>query len=84
MKILKFSAAWCGPCKSMSATLSNMSLEQEVEEVDVDERNEVAVEYAIRGVPTLVAVDDSGVEVSRIVGSKTEGEIRTWVNKLAA
>jgi len=35
--------------------------------------------YAIRGVPTLVMVDSNGAEISRLVGSKTEAELKNWV-----
>lgn len=78
-KILKFSAAWCQPCKSMSATLSRMTLPLDVDNIDIDDQHEIALKYAIRGVPTLVMVDEAGVEVSRLVGSKTEAEIKNWV-----
>ena len=78
-QILKFSAAWCGPCKSMSATLGRIQLPVSVVEVDVDEQHELATKYAIRGVPTLVMVDSNGAEISRLVGSKTEAELKNWV-----
>ena len=79
-QILKFSAAWCGPCKSMSAVLSRLTLPVDVNEIDVDENHELATQYAIRGVPTLVLVDDKGTELSRLVGSKTEAEIKNWIS----
>lgn len=79
-QILKFSAAWCGPCKSMSAVLGRLTLPVGVSEIDVDENHELAAQYAIRGVPTLVLVDDKGTELSRLVGSKTEAEIKNWIS----
>ena len=78
-KILKFSAAWCQPCKAMSATLSRMTIPMDIDIIDIDDQYEIASKYAIRGVPTLVMVDGAGVEVSRLVGSKTEAEIKNWV-----
>ena len=83
-KIMKFSASWCGPCKSMSATLNRMMLPLDVAEIDVDDQHDVAAKYAIRGVPTLVAIDDAGKEISRLVGSKNESEIKRWVSSLSA
>lgn len=79
-KILKFSASWCGPCKSMAAVLGRLSLPYAVDEVDVDENHEQAAAFSIRGVPTLVLVDGQGKELSRLVGSKTEAEIKNWVS----
>lgn len=76
-KILKFSASWCGPCKALSQSLSTMEVPFPVEEIDVDTSEALAVEYKIRGVPTLVLIKD-GKEVNRIVGSKTPDELRKF------
>lgn len=80
-KILKFSASWCGPCKSMAEVLSRISLPVEVQEVDVDINREQTAEFGIRGVPTLVLVDASGKELSRLVGSRSEDDIKKWVDQ---
>lgn len=82
-KILKFSASWCGPCKSMAAVLKRITLPVAVHEIDVDDDHEQAAQYAIRGVPTLVLVDPAGKEVSRLVGSKNEAEIKNWIGQYA-
>lgn len=82
-KILKFSASWCGPCKSMAAVLKRITLPVAVQEIDVDDNHEQAAQYAIRGVPTLVLVDSTGKEVSRLVGSKNEAEIKNWIGQYA-
>lgn len=82
-KILKFSASWCGPCKSMAAVLNRINLPVAVQEIDVDDNHEQAAQYAIRGVPTLVLVDPTGKEVSRLVGSKNEAEIKNWIGQYA-
>ena len=75
-KVLKFSASWCQPCKELSRRLETMG--QEVEEVDVDANEELAAKFGIRGVPTMVMVDDAGNEVSRLVGSKSTPELTKW------
>lgn len=82
-KILKFSASWCGPCKSMAAVLNRINLPVAVQEIDVDDNHEQAAQYAIRGVPTLILVDSTGKEVSRLVGSKNEAEIKNWISQYA-
>lgn len=69
MKVLKFYATWCGPCKAMSMILNGMDNLPEIEEVDIDENTELTAQYGIRSVPTLVKLDDAGNEVDRYVGS---------------
>jgi len=75
-KVLKFSASWCVPCRQLTSLLAAMG--QEVEEVDVDVNEELAAKFGIRGVPTMVMVDDAGNEVSRLVGSKSTPELTKW------
>ncbi len=77
MKVLKFYADWCQPCKAVSAIMEKVKdkLTVPVEEIDIDANNDIAKKYQIRGVPTLVMVDDDGVEVKRQVGMVTEGTL---------
>ena len=80
MKILKFSAGWCGPCKMLSMTIAGIKDEMPypVEEVDIDVNTELAQKFGIRGVPSMVLVD--GVtEVRRKVGAMTTAELKTFV-----
>jgi thioredoxin 1 len=79
-KILKFSASWCGPCKSLAMTLKGEDLGVPVEDVDIDDSSYLAAQYAIRSVPTLVLIKD-GKEVSRITGSQTLDAVRKWVSQ---
>jgi len=78
-KVLKFSASWCGPCKSLTKTLQEVKTEIPIEEIDIDEQSELAIEYGIRGVPTLVMIDDN-VEVKRNVGNLTKSQLESWFN----
>ena len=56
-RILRFTASWCGPCKSMAMNLETANLGFPIEVVDIDAHPEVAAEYGIRSVPTLVLMD---------------------------
>jgi thioredoxin 1 len=78
-KVLKFSASWCGPCKMLSKTLEDVQTDIIIEEIDIDEKSELAVEYGIRGVPTLVMVDEN-VEIKRNVGNLTKSQLEIWLN----
>jgi len=77
-RILRFTASWCGPCKSLAMNLENANLTVPIEVVDVDIHPEIAQEYGIRGVPTLVMMNEN-IEVKRLVGSKTVNELQEWV-----
>ena len=77
MKILRFTASWCGPCKSLAMNLEQANLQMPIEVIDIDVQSDVAVEYGIRGVPTLVMLDEN-IEVKRLVGSKTVTELKEW------
>lgn len=80
MKVLKFYAQWCGPCKQLSTVVEGIDdLGVEVVNVDIDEETETAVRYAIRGVPTCVVVDEQGNEIRRKVGMMTEKDFRALV-----
>ena len=78
-KVLKFSATWCGPCKMLSKTLSTVESPVPIEEVDIDANPTLTQQLRVRGVPTLVIVDDD-VEVKRKVGVMSSSEFLEWVN----
>ena len=78
-KILRFTASWCGPCKMLAKNLESVKTELPIEVVDIDVHTELATEYGIRGVPTLVMVEDD-VEKKRLVGTKSLKELEEWIN----
>ena len=76
-RILRFTASWCGPCQGLAMNLESANLQMPIEVIDIDVQSDVAVEYGIRGVPTLVMLDEN-IEVKRLVGSKTVTELKEW------
>jgi len=80
-KILKFSASWCGPCKSLSMILENAELKVDVESVDIDEDTVLSSKYGIRSVPTMIYVRDD-VEIGRITGAQTIEYINNWIDTM--
>ena len=80
MKVLKFYATWCGPCKAMTMLMKNMENLPVIEEVDIDQNREMSVQYGIRSVPTLVMLDDDGSEVKRYTGGASDrNAIKEWL-----
>ena len=78
MKYLYFSAAWCGPCKTLSPIMNEVSTQISVEKIDVDLDYETAQKYGVRNIPTVVLVD--GVtEVKRFIGVQPE---QNYINAL--
>tara|TARA_R110000868_G_scaffold335009_1_gene595728 strand:+ start:95 stop:337 length:243 start_codon:yes stop_codon:yes gene_type:complete len=77
-RILRFTASWCGPCKSMAMNLETANLGFPIEVVDIDIHPEIAQEYGIRSVPTLVLMDEN-IQIDRIIGTKTVNQLQEWV-----
>lgn len=78
IKVLKFQADWCSPCKALSKLLEEVETDVIIETVDIDKNPKIAREYGIRGVPTMVMTDD-GVEVKRISGCPMKAELEEWL-----
>ena len=78
-KVIRFTASWCQPCKALALNLETAQLNLPIEVIDIDVQDELAVEYGIRGVPTLVMMDEN-IEVKRLVGSKTANQLQEWAN----
>ncbi len=66
-----FYADWCGPCKTQDAILEEIEAdwegEFEIEKVDVDRHTDLANEYQVRSLPTLVVENEDGI-VDRFIG----------------
>jgi thioredoxin-like negative regulator of GroEL len=59
----------------MNLETANLGLPIEV--VDIDIHSDVAQEYGIRSVPTLVMLDEN-IEIKRLIGSKTVNQLQEW------
>ena len=82
MKVLKFQASWCQPCKMLTRVVEDASdkITMPVEVIDIDENRDMAIKYGIRGVPTLVIVNEDGTEVKRQSGMLMENQLLEFLN----
>ena len=69
--LVDFWAVWCGPCQMLAPVIDELSQDFEgkavVGKVDVDNNQEVSVQYGIRNIPTLL-IFKNGEVVDNIVG----------------
>lgn len=77
MKVIKFSASWCGPCRAYRPTFEKVSKmdefsDIEFKEYDVDEEEDLAIKYGIRGVPATIFVNNKDEMIDRLAGLQTE------------
>jgi len=69
--LVDFYADWCGPCQMLEPTVEALAAETDatVLKVDVDQHQQLAGQYQVQGVPTLLLFAD-GEPVERVVGVK--------------
>jgi thioredoxin 1 len=81
-----FYADWCGPCKTHDPILEELEeewVDVEFEKIDVDEEQDVANEYQVRSLPTLIVENDDGI-VERFVGVTQADEIEDALTQASA
>ena len=75
--LLDFWASWCGPCRMVSPILDEIASEREdikVCKINVDEQAELATQYQIMSIPTLVVMEKGNI-VSKSSGAKPKSQI---------
>jgi thioredoxin 1 len=81
-----FYADWCGPCKTQDPILDEVEEdypEVSFEKVNVDEQQDVANEYQVRSLPTLIIENDDGI-VERFVGVTQRDDIENALREAGA
>ena len=82
IKVTKFSATWCGPCKVLAPIFEQVKSAVDgvsFQDVDVDTNSALAIQYKVRGVPTIV-IEKDGQEVKRLVGMQQKPSLTSTIN----
>ena len=79
-KILYFSAAWCGPCKTLGPIIESLAGQINYQKVDVDNNQDLSIQYGVRNIPTLILLDENGEVKGRKVGLQTKQNILDFYN----
>lgn len=80
MKLIKFYAPWCGPCKFIDPLIDSFKDKLNIESVNIDEDKSLALNYGIRSIPAIVVLHDNGTVLETLNGA---GEItKVKLNKL--
>lgn len=82
--LIDFYADWCGPCKMMSPIIDEIAEEMKetvkVGKINVDENQNLAMEYGVMSIPTIVILKNGEVEKT-FVGVTDKEEIKQALNE---
>lgn len=83
--LVDFWATWCGPCRMLGPTVDAVAKEYDgkvtVAKCNVDECEDVAVQFGIRNIPTLLFFK-GGQVVDKLVGNVPKAEITSKLNAI--
>lgn len=81
--IIKFGASWCAPCRAVKPVLEKVeaSTGTTILDIDIDESEDIAQQFGIRSVPTVLALKD-GQPVGMVVGAKSESAYLELIEKI--
>lgn len=83
--LVDFWAAWCGPCRMIAPIIDELATEfdgkAKIAKVDVDNNQQVAMQYGIRSIPTIL-IFKGGEQVESIVGAVPKEQIESKLKSL--
>ena len=81
--LVDYWAEWCGPCKMIAPILDEVSRDYaeklNVAKVNVDENQEIASKYGIRGIPTLMLFKDGQLAATK-VGALSKAQLTAFID----
>ena len=82
MKIIKITAMWCPSCLIMNSMIDDIisKFNLEMESFDFDLDQDVVEKFNVGNIlPVLIKIDESGNEISRIVGEHSSSEVEAFM-----
>lgn len=83
--VIDFWAEWCGPCRMVAPLIDELSKEYEgrvkIGKCDVDSNDEVAAEFKVRNIPTIIFIK-GGKVVDKQVGAATKSALEDKIKSL--
>jgi thioredoxin 1 len=83
--LVDFWAEWCGPCKMLTPIIDELSEKYDgkakVAKVDVDTNQQIAMQFGIRSIPTIM-VFDKGQVVDTMIGVRPKADYEASLDKL--
>lgn len=84
--LVDFWASWCGPCKMVAPVIESLAEEYEdklkVGKVNVDEQGELAMQYKIVSIPTVILFKD-GEPKEKLIGAHSQDDYEDIIDKYA-
>ena len=83
IKVIRFTASWCGPCKMLAPIFGEVQNEVSdvmFETIDVDTNRDKASQYSVSSVPTVI-IEKDGQIVNRFSGVKPKTAIVSLINQ---
>lgn len=86
--VVDFGATWCGPCQALAPTIEELAGEYsgtnvKIAKCDVDEANELAAQWGIMSVPTILFFKN-GKRVDQMMGNQKKQTLKEKIEKLRA
>ncbi|HMG35220.1 MAG TPA: thioredoxin [Blastocatellia bacterium] len=83
--LVDFWAEWCTPCKAIAPAVHKVAEEYQgkakVVKLNVDDNNDTAQRYGVRGIPTLILFKN-GSEADRVVGATSRDNIARMIDRV--
>ena len=75
--LMDFWAPWCGPCRMVAPLVEEIAKERsdiKVVKINVDEEQELAMQFGVMSIPTLVVMKDGKI-VNQVTGARPKAQI---------